>query len=142
MSWEEFKGKSSEDYEDEEITFVSVKIGTSIEGTIDGKGNRKPNRFGEGDEQTYFYTGTDGLKYGVTARKNALERFDAARPGKGDRFKLDVVAATSKSTGRKYGAVTLLVDRASGEAASTATELPGGSETGGNAASFDDSPPF
>lgn len=136
MAWESYAGNAG-NYEDEDIEFVPVKIGTEIEGTLDGKGNRKPNRFGEGDELTYFYTGTDGVKRGFTARKAVLERFDAARPSKGDRFKLTVVGETSKSSGRQYGSPTLLIDRASGEAASQAAEMPSTAS-----AVSDDEPPF
>lgn len=145
MAWEEYKGNAGS-YEDEEITFVKVKIGSKFEGTIDGIGKRKADRFGNaGDEQqTYFFTDPSGEKMAFTARKVLLERLDQARLSKGDRFRVEVEEAHSKE-GRRYGAVTLLVDRASGEAAAKATEMPEEKPNAGNSANqpgSDEEPPF
>lgn len=110
MSWETVGGNASFD-NDEEVTFVPIKIGTKIEGTVEGLGNRKPNKFGDGEERTVFYRGTDGLKYGATARKIVLERFDNAGLNKGDQFRLTVVEAGGKDGKRAYGLPTLQVNR-------------------------------
>lgn len=126
MAWETYSGNAGNgDYEQEEREWISFKIGTTAEGALDAFGKRKPSRFDDGEELAVFWTGTDGVKYFGIARKVVLERFDAARLAKGDRFKLDIVKIQPEKQGAKaYGSPTLLVDRASGEAASQAAEMP------------------
>lgn len=114
MAWETV-GNGGKNYDDdEEVTFVSIVIGTKLEGTIEGFGNKKADRFGsDGGERAVFFRGTDGLKYGAMARKIVLERFDEADLSKGDRFRLVVEAAGGKDGKKAYGLPVLQVDRKS-----------------------------
>lgn len=122
MAWETV-GNGGKNYDDdEEVTFVPIKIGTKIEGTVEGFGNRKPNKFGDGEERTVFYRGADGVKYGATARKIVLERFDNAGLNKGDQFRLSVDEAGGKDGKRAYGQPTLQVNRG-GDAPKAAPEV-------------------